>query len=252
MRTVSFTLCSKKCGPDVATSALSLYAWLQRLAVLVSLLVLVLGWAMPAHAESVQADTSPLVLERSDDGVFLTTTVSFELPATVDDVLRKGIPVHFVAEAALFRDRWYWSDKRVASASRYMRLAYQPLVRRWRLQVGTAPIGNNGLGVTLSQNFESLPDALTAIQRFSRWRIGNAADLDADNAYNIDFKFRLDVAQLPRPFQIGVAGQTEWSIAVERNQKIPPNVLRPEAVRPDPPKVDGHKADSLKPEGATK
>ncbi|MBK7655564.1 MAG: DUF4390 domain-containing protein [Burkholderiaceae bacterium] len=197
-----------------------------------------------ARAESVAADATPFVLERNDDGVFLSTTVSFELPSVVDDVLRKGIPVHFVAEADLLRDRWYWTDKRVARTTRHMRLAYQTLVRRWKLQVGSTPIGNNGLGVTLSQNFESLGDALTAIQRFSRWRIASASDIDPDAKYNIDFSFRLDVAQLPRPFQIGVAGQTEWSIAVSRNQKLLGDFGKSESVKSDPAKAEPAKVES--------
>jgi hypothetical protein len=198
---------------------------------LVLSLALSLGGAV--RADGVAAEVSPLQVERADDDVFLSTTVKFELPSVVDDVLRKAIPVFFVAEAELRRDRWYWYDKRVAVTTRHMRLAYQPLVRRWRLQVGAAPIGNNGLGVTLGQTFESLPDALSAIQRFSRWRIADATELDPDARYNVDFRFRLDVAQLPRPFQIGVAGQTEWSISVERNLKLPPDFVRGETPKPE-------------------
>jgi hypothetical protein len=36
---------------------------------------------------------------------------SFDLPPAVDDALQKGIPMFFVAEATLLRDRWYWYDK---------------------------------------------------------------------------------------------------------------------------------------------
>ena len=240
---VSFTRCWKNGGLDAQA-----LAWARHVVAVSGIFFLqlfgVLSINGTARAEAVIADAAPLVLERSDEGVFLTTQVNFELPSVIDDVLRKGIPVHFVAEAELLRDRWYWYDKRIAKASRYLRLAYQPLVRRWKLQVGSAPIGNNGLGVTLSQNFESLSDAMAAIQRFSRWRIASATDVDADARYNIEFSFRLDVAQLPRPFQIGVAGQTEWSIADSRNQKLPADfgkteTAKTEATKPDPAKVEG-------------
>lgn len=189
-------------------------------------LVLLVMMGIPPHAAADTAELSSFSLERAEDGVYLSATVKMDLPSVVDDVLRKGIPVFFVAEAELRRDRWYWYDKAVVRTARHMRLAYQPLLRRWRLQVAPSPIGNNGLGVTLSQSFESLPDALAAIQRFARWKIVDPADLEADARYNVDFQFRLDVSQLPRPFQIGALGQTEWSLGVSRNQKLPTEISR--------------------------
>jgi hypothetical protein len=36
----------------------------------------------------------------------------------------------------------------------------------------------------------------------------------------VDFRFRLDVSQLPRPFQIGAVGQSEWNITAMRNQRL--------------------------------
>lgn len=176
---------------------------------------------LAARADSVPVELNAFELDRAEEGVFLSVNIKFDLPSVVDDVLRKGIPVFFVAEAELRRDRWYWYDKRIVVTSRHMRLAYQPLLRRWRLQVAANPIGNNGLGVTLSQNFESLEDALASIQRFSRWKIAGTADLEADARYNVDFQFRLDVSQLPRPFQIGALGQSEWSMSASRNLKVP-------------------------------
>ena len=194
--------------------------------VLALLMTVVLLLPVAARAESPPAELSALELERTDEGLFLSATIRIELPAVVDDVLRKGIPVFFVAEAELRRGRWYWYDKRILTTARHMRLAYQPLLRRWRLQVATQPIGNNGLGVTLSQNFESLPDALASIQRFSRWKIADVSDLEPGAGYNVDFQFRLDVSQLPRPFQIGALGQTEWNLSVGRNQKVPAEISR--------------------------
>lgn len=179
-----------------------------------------LGLTATAQAQPAQVDVDALRLERTEEGVFLSATVRFELPALVEDALLKGIPMYFVAETELYRDRWYWYDKKVATAERHLRLAYQPLTRRWRLNVSPRPIGNAGLGVTLTQNFESLPDALASLQRISHWKIAEAADVEPDSRHNVDFRFRLDVSQLPRPFQIGAVGQTSWNISVSRNQRM--------------------------------
>lgn len=153
-------------------------------------------------------------LERSDEGVLLSASVHFDLPPAVEDALAKGIPMFFVAEAVLLRDRWYWYDKQVLTARRHMRLSFQPLTRRWRLVVSSTPIGNSG---ALGQTFETREEALAAVQRISRWKIADNADLDPDARHSIDFRFRLDVSQLPRPFQIGAVGQADWNINVVRN-----------------------------------
>mgnify|MGYP003577601628 CR=1 FL=1 len=181
------------------------------------LLVAWLGLAT-AFAQVQGAEITQLRLERADDGVLLSTSVRFELPAVVEDALEKGIPMFFVAEAVLLRERWYWYDKPVASAARHMRLSYQPLTRRWRVQVSHQPIGNTGLA--LGQTFENREDALAALQRISRWKIAESGELDNDARYSVEFRYRLDVSQLPRPFQIGAVGESDWNIAVSRTQRL--------------------------------
>jgi hypothetical protein len=207
--TVSFTRCWKKVRPELAAL----------LAAACVVLAGALGIATPAHAEG-PPEITQLKVERTEEGVYLSAEVKFDLPPTVEDALLKGIPMYFVAEAELLRDRWYWTDRKVATASRHMRLAFQPLTRRWRLNVSPTPITNAGLGVTLNQSYESLPDAMGAVQRISRWKIAEAGEMDPDARHNIDFRFRLDVSQLPRPFQIGAVGQADWNITVAKNQKL--------------------------------
>jgi len=161
-------------------------------------------------------------LEQVDDGVYLTAAVQFELPSLVEEVLDKGIAIYFVAEAEVFQERWYWTDRKVAQVTRHMRLAYQPLTRRWRLNVSPVPItGTAGFGVSLNQNFDSLADAMDAVKRVGRLRLGDAADIGDEAQHQVVFRFRLDTSQLPRPFQIGVVGQADWNIVVERSAKLP-------------------------------
>jgi hypothetical protein len=186
---------------------------------LLALALLAFGWSA-AWAQVTPADVTHLQVDRTDEGVLLSATVRFDLPQVVDDALAKGIPMFFVAEASIFRDRWYWTDKRVATATRHFRLAYQPLTRRWRLQVSSSPIGSAGL--VLGQNFDSREEALGALQRISGWRIADANAIDPDSTHTVDFRFRLDVSQLPRPFQIGAVGQADWFILATRTLRLPP------------------------------
>jgi len=169
--------------------------------------------ALTAYADS-GVEITQLRLERSDDEVQLSAQLHFELPTVVEDALLKGIPMVFVMGADTVRERWYWYDKKMAGSERYMRLAYQPLTRRWRLNVSSAPGAAVAVGLALNQSYESLALALAAIKRVSKWKIADVSDFDAGTKYRTEFRFRLDLTQLPRPFQIGALGQTDWDIAV--------------------------------------
>ena len=174
----------------------------------------------PVWAQSPAPEVSALKFERDGDSILLSASVTLELPAVVEDALLKGVPMIFVAEANVFRERWYWTNKKVASAERHMRLAYQPLTRRWRVNVASGMITNAGLGFALNQSFDTLLDALAAVQRLSRWKVADVPEIDMEQRHLIEFRYRLDVSQLPRPFQIGTLGQTDWTIDVVVRQPL--------------------------------
>lgn len=178
------------------------------------------GLVGTAKAQSAAAEVSAVRLERSGEALLLSANVKFELPSAVEDALLKGVAMIFVAEADIFRERWYWTNKKIISAERHMRLAYQPLTRRWRLNVASGMITNAALGMSLNQNFEALPDALAAIQRLSRWKIADLPELDLEQHHRVEFRFRLDMSQLPRPLQIGTLGQTDWNISASIIQPL--------------------------------
>lgn len=180
------------------------------------------------------ASIGSVQVERTDGAVFLNTQIKFDLPAPVEDVLLKGIPLIFVAEAEVRRERWYWYDKKLIVAARQMRLAYQPLTRRWRLNItnstGISGSLNSSLGSALGgglpQYFDTLSEAMSKIQRISRWRIVDLADLDPDAVHTLDLSFRLDVSQMPRPFQIGLIGQSDWNISTSKSIRFSSEVVK--------------------------
>ncbi len=201
----------------------ALDATLRRLAALVACVFLSLFSQTSKAAELTQFS-----VERGDEGIYLSTVVRFDLPAVVEDALLKGIPMFFVAEADIYLNRWYWTDKRVANATRTIRLAYQPLTRRWRVNIVSGLINNSaGLRATLNQNYDTLPEALSAVQRLSRWRIADNSEVELDVAHKLEFRFNLDLSQLPRPFQIGVAGQKDWSITAQQNERLQLGAAKP-------------------------
>ena len=206
----------------------ALDAFVKRITVFLACAFLLLGGQFSNASELTQFN-----VERGDDGVYLSTAVRFDLPAVVEDALLKGIPMFFVAEADIYLSRWYWADKRVANATRTIRLAYQPFTRRWRVNIVSGLINNSaGLRATLNQNYDTLPEALSAVQRLSRWRIADNSEVEPDVAHKLEFSFSLDLSQLPRPFQIGVAGQKDWTISAQQNERLLLGAARPKTVLP--------------------
>ena len=173
-----------------------------------------------------QAEVNLLRAERSVNEVFVSANVNFELPPVVEEALLKGVPMFFLLEAELYQDRWYWYDKRIASAQRQLRLAYQPLTRRWRVNPLAGAGGDNTQGLSINQSFETLAEALTAVRQVSQWKVADLAETDPTAKIRLQFRFRLDLSQLPRPFQIGAIGQSEWDI-----QALARTALRGEGTR---------------------
>lgn len=171
---------------------------------------------------SADADSRGLQLRSTGEVLQLSAVLQFELPTLVADALYKGIPVHFVQSARMVSERWYWSDKVIAQVERHMRLSYQPLTRRWRLYSSSTPLNERGQGggVTLGVGFDSLDDALQAMQRITRWTVAELPQLPGSGELLVELEMRIDVAQLPRPLQIGTLGRKGWSVLESRVQRV--------------------------------
>jgi hypothetical protein len=72
--------------------------------------------------------------------------------------------------------------------------------------------------LALNQNFDSWTEALATVRRMTRWKIADASDLASNARYLVEFRFWLDLAQLPRPLQIGTMGQADWSVVLGNEQ----------------------------------
>ncbi len=165
-----------------------------------------LGLAGPvALAQSVELKT--LKLERRDGELVLEFGTRLSLGAAIEDALQRGVPMYFVAQTVVYRNRWYWRDERITRVNRSWRLAYQPLTGSWRISLGG-----------LSQGFPTLSEALAPLTRVSGWRLLEGEKLEPGERYYVDFSFRLDNSQLPQPMQIDLGG--DWKLSVERSLRI--------------------------------
>ena len=181
-----------------------------RLRVALWMLGLALGMALlPQNARADVPELTSFELVRQEDGLQLSFAVRFELSRGLEDALLKGVPLYFVAEAEVLRDRWYWFDRRVVKTSRTWRLTYQPLTRKYRVTQGG-----------LNQNFDNLTDALYSVRRATAWKIAEPSQYEEGSRHYVEFIYRLDTNLLPRPLQIGIGGQPDWTLMVEKFQRF--------------------------------
>ena len=200
--------------------------WLRALLLCLSLIAAITNPALAQSANGPGVEVTELRLEKSEGALLLQSSLRLDLSSVVEDALQKGMPLYFVSEVEITRDRWYWYDKKISTVARHYRLAYQPLTRLWRLNVSREPIGTVGLASSLSQSFETLPEALAAIRRTVNWKVADLSEIDSDNKYTLMFKFRLDVSQLARPFQMTAGSNAEWNLAAQKMIRFTPDVAR--------------------------
>jgi hypothetical protein len=166
----------------------------------------VAGFTPAARAQGVELPS--IVAKRQDGGVVLDFAANLTLSHSVEEALRRGVPVYFVAEATVKKPRWYWRDERISRVSRSWRLSYQPLTSAWRVSLGA-----------FSQSYPSLEEALTTVTRIARWRIAESG-VDAGDRYYVDFQFYLDQSQLPPVMKLDITTTSEWKLGVERTLPV--------------------------------
>lgn len=163
-------------------------------------------------ARAAEITVNQASIEASDEGYRLSVSYDFELNRGLEDALSRGVPLYFTTDVQLTRRRWYWFDETSVSTSRTLRLSYNVLTRQYH----TAISGQ------LQQSFTNLDDALTLIRRPPRWIIADNNTLKTGETYQVGLRMRLDVAQLPKPFQVNALNNSDWRLSsdwIEFNYK---------------------------------
>ena len=127
-----------------------------------------------------------------------------DLGPRLEAVVSRGVALYFVAEFTLTKARWYWMDEHVAGGTQTWRLSYNALTRQYRLSSGA-----------LHQNFDSLNEALRVLARLRNWAVADKAQLKAGEPYNVALRLKLDLTQLPKPFQVTSIGNKDWNVTAE-------------------------------------
>ena len=183
---VFITRCCKKCSPLLALAAL----------------VLLVSAAPAAQAEGI--DVSRAALVTAEEGYFLEADFGVALNPTLEDALNKGVPLYFLLEFEIIRPRWYWFNENILDTRQQYRLSYNALTRQYRLGVGS-----------LFQSFGALAEALDFLSRVRRRQVLEPGVLTKGNTYTAGVRMRLDVSQLPKPFQLNALASRDWNFGSE-------------------------------------
>ena len=143
-----------------------------------------------------------LQFEQAEQSWVVNASYTIDLPADLSEAVKKGITFHFITELNVTRGRWYWFEEKPITAIKSIKLSYQPLTQVYRVSVG---------GLTLSAT--TLEEALLQIGAIAGWQVAEVAALDPSSDYDGAIRMRLDLSQLPKPFQINALNAREWNLS---------------------------------------
>ena len=146
-------------------------------------------------------------LDYAEEGYQLSTDIGVTLSPRLAEAVMRGVALYFVLEFEISRPRWYWLDEQVVERVQTYRLSYHALTRQYRVSKGA-----------LHQGFDSLDDALHLIGRLQSWPVVEAGLLKPGGSYVASLRLRLDVTQLPKPFQLSAMSNRDWTLESDWQQ----------------------------------
>jgi len=157
-----------------------------------------------ALAGAAEIEVRRAELSAGEESWLLDAEFGIDLGQRLEEVVARGVALYFVAEFELTKGRWYWVDEHVAGRKQTWRLSYNALTRQYRLSSGA-----------LHQSFASLDEALRVLGRLREWPVADKALLKAGEPYNAALRLKLNLTQLPKPFQVTAIGNKDWNITAE-------------------------------------
>jgi hypothetical protein len=170
-------------------------AWLRA-----GLLALLLAVAAPwVRAEGISVTSA--TIELAEEGWALDATFDVQFGPRLEEAVNRGVPLYFVVEFELAKPRWYWFDDKPVQLSQTYRISYTPLLRQYRLSVGS-----------VYQNFTRFEEVTRVLSRLRGWHVADKGALKKDQVYQAAVRMRLDTAQLPKPFQLNAISSRDWTL----------------------------------------
>ena len=176
-------------------SLLPACAWLR-----MGLLALLLAFTAPfVRAEGISVTSA--TIELTEEGWALDAVFDVQFSPRLEEAVNRGVPLYFVVEFELAKPRWYWFDDKPVQLSQTYRISYTPLLRQYRLSVGS-----------VYQNFTRFEEVTRVLSRLRGWHVADKGALKKDQVYQAAVRMRLDTAQLPKPFQLNAIASRDWTL----------------------------------------
>ncbi|MGE5171648.1 MAG: DUF4390 domain-containing protein [Rudaea sp.] len=163
-------------------------------------MLLALAALSPALADEIPVTSASLRIE--DDELLLSAEFDVSLTPALEEALDKGVPLYFTIDFELVRTRLLWFPQKIAQWSITYRVSYSALTRQYR--VASGPLG---------QTFESRADVERFIGHVASRPVAHADELSQGARYEAAVRMKLDVNQLPKPFQVNALASREWQLA---------------------------------------
>ena len=151
-------------------------------------------------AEGIQVRNAEL--DADSDGYRLNADFDISFTHTLEDALNKGVALYFVTEFELVRPRWYWFDEKIVGLRQQFKLSYNALTRQYRLSVGA-----------LFQNYATLDEAVNVMSQLHNRLVADKDALQKDQKYTAALRMKLDLTQLPKPFQVDALASSDWTLS---------------------------------------
>jgi hypothetical protein len=152
-----------------------------------------------AHANEIHfSNVSLTPLEKS---WALNADVQLELSPALEQLVKKGVTLHFVTEFQLTKKRWYWLDNKIVDVQRVSKISYQALTNQYRVTLGT-----------FSLTAATLKQALAAVRTIEDWVVIDPTAVELKQPYQAAVRIRLDTNQLAKPFQVNAINSKSWNL----------------------------------------
>lgn len=165
-----------------------------------------LGLLFVLSARAAEIEVANPELALVEDGYAVSADFTMDFNQRLEEAVAKGVVLNFVVDFELSRPRWYWLDEKLISRSQTYRLSYHALTRQYRLSTGA-----------LHQSFPTLDEALRILSRLRNWVVIekpiDKPQIRPGQTYHAALRLRLDVTQLPKPFQISALGSRDWNLS---------------------------------------
>jgi hypothetical protein len=163
---------------------------------------------MPPLAFADDVEILQARVESTDEGYRLSTTFGLELNRELEDAIERGIPLYFTTEVQVIRPRRYWFDETTLATSQTVKISYNVLTRQYRASIDGS----------LYRNFTTLDEALSMVRNPGRWLFAEKDALKPGETYRVYLRMGLDVAQLPKPFQVNALNNSDWRVSSDWKQ----------------------------------